>query len=73
MNGPTRTTVLDERFFDRRRSSTSIAGSAGGVLACALFVYRHYADRVWNWDVLAVAMAIAAIKIGLMAWYHFTD
>jgi hypothetical protein len=73
MTAPNRASVLDERFFDHRRRSTSIAGIVGGVLAGALFLYRHYVDHVWNWDVLAVAAAIAVIKVVLMAWYYLTD
>ena len=73
MTVPTGAKVLDERFWDRRRRSTSVAGMVGGVFASALFLYRHFVDRIWNWDVLAVALAIAAVKMGLMIWYYLTD
>jgi len=73
MSSPTGAKLLDERFFDHRRRSTSIAGMAGGVFACALFLYRHYVDDVWNWDVIAVAVTIAVIKVILMIYYHVTD
>lgn len=65
--------VLDERFFDRRRRSSSIAGIVGGALASALFLYRLIADGVIVWDLFAVALTFVAIKMGLMAWYYFTD
>ena len=68
-----RGTVLDERFFDRRRRSSSVAGIVGGVVAGALFLYRLYVDQVVDWYLFAVALVIAAVKMGLMAWYHFTD
>ena len=73
MNVPKQAALLDERFFDRRRRSSSVAGIAGGVFAGVLFLYRHYVDHIWSWDVLAVALVIVTIKMGLMAWYYFTD
>ena len=65
--------MLDERFFDRRRRSSSVAGIVGGVLASVLFLYRLLVDGVIVWDLFAVALTFAAVKIGLMAWYYFTD
>ena len=73
MNVPKPARLLDERFFDRRRRSTSAAGVVGGVFASGLFLYRHFVDDVWSWDALAVAVLIAAVKMGLMVWYYFTD
>jgi len=73
MTSPNRASLLDERFFDHRRRSTSLAGIVGGVLAGVLFLYRHYVNHVWNWDVLAVVVAIAVIKVALMTWYYLTD
>jgi hypothetical protein len=73
MNAPKPATLLDERFFDRRRRSSSVAGIAGGAFAGVLFLYRHYVDQVWNWDLFAVLILIVAIKMGLMTWYYFTD
>ena len=73
MNTVSRTNLLDERFFDRRRRSTSIAGIAGGLIAGALFLYRHYVDHVWNWDVFAVLVAIALVKLSAMVWYYLAD
>ena len=73
MNVPKPSTLLDERFFDRRRRSSSVAGITGGVFASVLFLYRHYVDHIWSWDALAVALVIVTIKMGLMTWYYFTD
>jgi hypothetical protein len=61
---------LDERFFEHRRRSTSHAGVAAAELAVVLFLYRHFADGVWNWDLLAVGMAFVVVKLSLMAWYR---
>jgi hypothetical protein len=64
---------LDERFLMHRLRSTSIAGTAGGVLAMGLFMYHTWFDGVWNWELLAIGIAMATVKLGLMAWYRFTN
>jgi hypothetical protein len=63
----------DERFLMHRLKSTSIAGVIGGLVATGLFAYRFYVNDVWSWDLLSVAVTIAAVKLAAMAWYHFTD
>ena len=65
--------LIDERFFDRRRRSTSIAGMVGAVVAGGLFLYRLYVDHVVRWDLFAVLLAIVVVKMGLMLWYSLTD
>jgi hypothetical protein len=59
---------VDERFLAHRRRSTAVAGQAAVVVAMVLFLWRHYADRVWNFDLLAVGGVFAIVKLGLMAW-----
>lgn len=63
----------DERFFTHRLKSTSIAGVSGGLVAIGLWTYRHYVDDIWSWDLFAVAVTMAVIKLTAMAWFHFTD
>ncbi len=50
-----------------------VAGTAGGILAALLWAYRYYTNHVFNWDLLAVAVTIAGIKIILMIWYWIKD
>jgi len=64
---------IDERFLEHRRRSTSLAGITGGLLATALWMYHCYFDHVWNWDLFAVAVTIAVVKLALMVWYRATD
>ena len=64
---------IDERFLTHRLRSSSTAGIAAGVLAIVLFEYRFFHDRVWSWDLLAVAVTFVAAKLGLMVWYSLTD
>jgi hypothetical protein len=63
----------DERFLMHRLKSTSLAGICGGVLAAGLFSYRYYVNDVWSWDLLAVAVAFAVVKLTAMAWFRIRD
>ncbi len=72
MSLPNPSRFLDERFFEHRRRSTSIAGLAGAAAAGGLFFYHQLVDHVIDWDLFAVIMTMAAVKIGMMVWYRFT-
>ena len=72
MNVPFLGRLLDERFFEFRRRSTSVAGIAAAELALVLFLYRYYADHVLRWDLLAIGATFVVVKLGLMTWYYFT-
>lgn len=65
--------LVDERFLDRRRRSTSVAGIIGGVLALCLFEWRLLVDHVLNWDLLAVGLVFVVVKLAMMTWYYLTD
>jgi hypothetical protein len=65
--------LVDERFLEHRRRSTSLAGVIAGLVAAGLFAYRYYVQHVWSWDLCAVVITLVVIKIGLMIWFHFTD
>ncbi len=65
--------VLDERFWEHRRRSTSIAGIVTAVLALCLFEYRFLVNHRWSWDLLAVGLTFVVIKLALMTWYYLTD
>ena len=65
--------ALDERFFEFRRRSTSIAGVAGGVLSLCLFYYRYYHDRLWSWDLFAVGTTFVVVKFTALTWYYLTE
>ena len=65
--------LIDERFLTHRLRSTSTAGIAGGVLASLLWFYRYVFDHRLDWDLFAVAVTIAVVKVSLMLWYRFTD
>lgn len=65
--------AVDERFLMHRLRSTSTAGVTGGVLASLLWYYHFLVDHRFDWNLFAIAVTMAAIKVSLMAWYHFTD
>jgi hypothetical protein len=64
---------MDERFLVHRLKSTSLAGVVGGLLASGLVVYQFFAHDVARWDLLAVAVTIALVKLGGLAYYRLVD
>jgi membrane protein YdbS with pleckstrin-like domain len=64
---------IDERFLTHRLKSTSVAGISCAIVALVLFMYRHYVDHIWSWDLAAVALTNVVVKISLMVWYRFND
>ena len=64
---------VDERFLDHRRRASSIAGFAALIVAVVLFEYRLLHDQVVSWDLLAVILTFAVLKLSLFAWYRFND
>ncbi len=64
---------IDERFLEHRRRSTSVGGIAGALVAAGLCLYRYYFNHVWSWDLFAVVVTMAAVKLALMIWYRVTD
>ena len=65
--------LLDERFFEHRRRSTSHAGVAAAVLAIVLFEFRYYVQGILDWDLLAIGITFVVIKLSLMTFYYLTD
>lgn len=65
--------VVDERFLEHRRRSSSAAGIAAALLALVLFEYRLLHGHVWEWDLAAVVGLFLILKMGLFAWYRFND
>jgi hypothetical protein len=64
---------VDERFLDHRRRASSIAGFATLIVAGVLLEYRLLHDQVVSWDLLAVILTFAVLKLSLFAWYRFND
>ncbi len=65
--------LIDERFLEHRRRSTSIAGMITAAGALCVFLYRYYSRHVWSWDLLAVGATFVAVKLAVLIWYRVTD
>ena len=64
---------VDERFFEHRRKSTSVAGMFTCALAIGLFAFRYYVQGVWSWDLAAVALAFVLVKYIMFVYYRIKD
>jgi hypothetical protein len=73
MSLPSLGSLIDERFLMHRLRSTSLAGVIGGSGAILLFAYRYYFDHLWSWDLFAVGVTVAVVKVAAMIWYRCTD
>ena len=73
MNVPIIGRLLDERFFEHRRRSTSIAGIVTAELALLLFAYRFFIEHVLRWDLFAIGITFLVVKLALMTWYYLTE
>ena len=64
---------VDERFLEHRRRASSVAGITTAVLATVVFEYRLLRYGTFSWDLAAVVVAFAALKMSLFFWYRFCD
>lgn len=65
--------LIDERFLEHRRRSTSVAGLTGAGVAFVLYEYRLIFQHRYSWDLLAVLVAMVMVKMSMMIWYRFND
>ena len=65
--------VIDERFLDHRRRSSTFVVIAGALVSGALFEYHLFRDRRIDWELFSVLGAMLVAKLSAMTWYHFTD
>lgn len=64
---------VDERYLVHRLRATSFGGIAGAFVASGLFLYYWLADQSTRWDLLAVALVMALVKVIALVWYRMTD
>jgi hypothetical protein len=64
--------LIDERFLDRRRRSSTVAMMAGALTAWALLMWR-WLHHSWSWELFAVLAVMAVVKLALMTYYTITD
>lgn len=65
--------MLDERFWQHRLKSTSLAAATGALATGGLFLYRLYAMGELRWDLLSVLLVMAATKLTAMLYFHFRN
>ena len=65
--------LLDERFWEHRRRSTSIAGISCAAFALLLFEYHLLFGDGPRWDLLAVGVVFVVVKIGLLVRYSLSN
>jgi len=65
--------MIDERFLEHRRRSTSLAGIVSGVLSIVLFEWRYLVDHILSWDLLAIGVTFVVAKLSVLIWYRLTD
>ncbi len=62
--------LVDERFLDHRRRSSSAAGILTALLALVFFELRLLRGHVWDWDLFALVVVFVAVKLSLFTWYR---
>ncbi len=62
----------DERFLMHRLRSTSIAGMAT-VLVTAGFFFWHLFHHQIEWELFAIVMTSAVVKVSCMLWFRSHD
>lgn len=65
--------TIDERFLRHRLRSTSIGGLSAAFLAGGLFMYHLVAEHVYRWELFAILLTAAVVKMSLMVWYRYND
>ncbi|HEU5179786.1 MAG TPA: hypothetical protein VFW45_03275 [Candidatus Polarisedimenticolia bacterium] len=65
--------VIDERFLEHRRRSTSLAGIVSSALSIVLFEWRYLVDHIFSWDLLAIGLTFVVVKLTVLIWYRLTD
>jgi hypothetical protein len=61
--------VIDERFLEHRRRSTSFAGMAASALSLVLFEYHVLAEHLFRWELLSIGLTFAVVKLAFMIYY----
>jgi len=65
--------VLDERFLEHRRRSSTFALMAGALVSGGLAEYRILHDHRIDWELFAVLAAMVLVKLTAMAWFRLNE
>ena len=65
--------VIDERFLEHRRRSTSTAGIVASVLSLVLFEYHLAVEHMFRWELLSIGLTFVVVKLAAMFYYIHND
>jgi hypothetical protein len=65
--------LIDERFLEHRRRSSTFALMAGAFVSGGLFEYELVRHHRIDWELFAVLTAMVIVKLTAMAWFRFND
>jgi hypothetical protein len=65
--------VIDERFLDHRRRSSTFALMAGALASGGLFEYHLIRQHRIDWEMFCVLASMALVKLTAMAWFRLND
>ena len=65
--------VIDERFLEHRRRSSTFAMMAGALVSAGLAEYHLLHDHRIDWGLFAVLAAMVLVKFSAMAWFRLND
>lgn len=65
--------LIDERFLEHRRRSSTFALMAGALVSGGLAEYHLLHDHRIDWGLFSVLFAMVFVKLTAMAWFRFHD
>lgn len=65
--------IIDERFLDHRRRSSTFAMMAGAVLAGGLFEYDLLRYHRLDWQLAAVLLGMIITKYSAFTWFRLHE
>ena len=64
---------MDERFLIHQMKSMKLAIRVGAVLIGALLLYRLYVKGYFDWQLFAVVMVMAVVKVTALLYLRRTN
>jgi len=71
--GPIPNRVLDERFLEHRRRSSTFALMAGALVSGGLAEYHLLRQHYIDWGLFSVLLAMVTVKLTAMAWFRLNS
>lgn len=65
--------LIDERFLEHRRRSSTFAVMAGALLSGGLFEYHLVAQHRIDWELAAVLGGMVITKLSAFTWFRLHD